>query len=789
MSYNHAMQRRAAGVCRRASAFWLVLVSAPAILLGRQFPAEARLLWERQSSHIAAFDQNGDSTDELLVYESDQYIVVRDQQLSVAGSSWNLDPGLRSVGRLGGNGVIVWAGARLNDSLFLVDLPRHRRLLLRNVPDTMAAPSWDVSVGTVALLDFDSDSDTEAVATVQAGFCRRPRSFVVLDWHSGRQEWTYETGPTVDLLLLRDVDGDGRLEILAGSAAPGNGNSANGTDDAHSYVFCLGSDGTKRWVRQVGEYGQAVRLVWLEADSGIGARLVAWESGCALDDAEPDSIFLLDPRDGSVLRTAQFGKWNRGCAALFGAERPFIALGNTDDTLRLLDSGLALVRKAALNSQGSVLLCSGSFTAPGRSEFCVATTDGRVRLYDASLRLLAETRTMNLTALVPIRFHGRNRLLAQSDLTGKTVWQLYDFAPVALLARRVPVLGVALAFLGLLVGFGAVLVGVRLRQTKDVKMVVRSLVGQAGLIELDSRGMLVRANPRGRELLAAAGVEPARGKKLDGTGAGAVLAELVQAAASDHAGAPGRETILSLGRSGSFIARASRVHRSIVLTIEETSAVDYVRRARAWIPAAQRLAHSIKSPLSTIQLAAEQMIADRKESARRIVEQSERVRKMADAIMRLTSLEKPNLVLQDLNGVVQRVVEAQGFALRPELRLELELASGLPLVRVDESQLGTALENVLDNAVEATNGTGAVRVTTRRPTEDGPVLLEVGDNGPGIAEEDRKRLFQQFFTRKPEGTGLGLMIVKKVVEDHGAEVEVESKHGKGTTVRLAFPVI
>jgi len=134
------------------------------------------------------------------------------------------------------------------------------------------------------------------------------------------------------------------------------------------------------------------------------------------------------------------------------------------------------------------------------------------------------------------------------------------------------------------------------------------------------------------------------------------------------------------------------------------------------------------------------------------------------------------------------VVDRLGLSLRPELRLKLKLEPDLPAVRIDESQLAFALENLLDNAIAAAGDRGEVTIATRR-AGPGRISLDVADNGPGIPEEDRKRLFEQFFTRKQEGTGLGLMIVKKVVEDHGAQVKVESVAGKGTRVTVTFATI
>jgi len=115
-----------------------------------------------------------------------------------------------------------------------------------------------------------------------------------------------------------------------------------------------------------------------------------------------------------------------------------------------------------------------------------------------------------------------------------------------------------------------------------------------------------------------------------------------------------------------------------------------------------------------------------------------------------------------------------------------EFDTDLPAVYVDAGKLKRALLNLFINARQAMPEGGTLTVRARKG-ETGEVVVEVQDTGCGIPEEDRPRIFQTFFSTKPEGTGLGLAVVKRTVEDFGGRVAFTSEVGRGTTFRISLP--
>jgi signal transduction histidine kinase len=141
-----------------------------------------------------------------------------------------------------------------------------------------------------------------------------------------------------------------------------------------------------------------------------------------------------------------------------------------------------------------------------------------------------------------------------------------------------------------------------------------------------------------------------------------------------------------------------------------------------------------------------------------------------------------------LNDVVRETLEL----LRPEIEnrgqlVEQKLARQLPSAVVDPVQIKQVLVNLVKNAMQAMTRRGVLTVQTG--AEAGGVWVSISDTGPGIPQERLNRVFDPFFTTKKQGSGLGLMIVHRIVRDHGGLMKLESNIGRGTTFRVWLPLV
>jgi two-component system, sporulation sensor kinase E len=146
----------------------------------------------------------------------------------------------------------------------------------------------------------------------------------------------------------------------------------------------------------------------------------------------------------------------------------------------------------------------------------------------------------------------------------------------------------------------------------------------------------------------------------------------------------------------------------------------------------------------------------------------------------------PDLAEINLADVVEEVLRFQERELADRgIEVEAVVSQGLPSIMADRNQLKQVLFNIIKNAMEAMRPGGVLRIKTR--ADDDNVYLLFGDNGSGIKQEDLVKLFQPYHTTKQGGHGLGLMIVQRIMREHGGQVGVESNPGKGTVVTLQFP--
>ena len=209
-----------------------------------------------------------------------------------------------------------------------------------------------------------------------------------------------------------------------------------------------------------------------------------------------------------------------------------------------------------------------------------------------------------------------------------------------------------------------------------------------------------------------------------------------------------------------------------------------------------QMAHDIKNPLAALLGAArllderdgEAPRADRAEFLRLVVDQAERIRAIVDKYDRIGRVE-PLATRVQINDVVRRVIAGQSVVAAEDVRVALDL-SDLPECDADADLVASALENVVRNALEAMPGGGDLRVATRveKPAAgDTAVVVHVEDTGEGMDARRAERAFDDFYTTKPSGSGLGLAFVRRVVLAHGGNVLLSSRPGEGTTVELRFP--
>jgi nitrogen fixation/metabolism regulation signal transduction histidine kinase len=252
---------------------------------------------------------------------------------------------------------------------------------------------------------------------------------------------------------------------------------------------------------------------------------------------------------------------------------------------------------------------------------------------------------------------------------------------------------------------------------------------------------------------------------------------------------PGRERGSERASITLLVRGASMPQGATLMVFDDITELVSAQRSEAWSEVARRLAHEIKNPLTPIQLSAErlqhklgpklegadQMMLGR--SVDTIVNQVQAMKTLVNEFRDYARLPAAHLIPIDLNALVAEVLGLYGAA-QEAGQLHADLAPALPAIVGDGTQLRQVIHNLVQNALDAVadQPDGRVRVCTEiARSEQGElraVRLQVIDNGPGFSDKVLKRAFEPYVTTKSKGTGLGLAVVKKIADEHGARVRI-----------------
>ena len=254
-------------------------------------------------------------------------------------------------------------------------------------------------------------------------------------------------------------------------------------------------------------------------------------------------------------------------------------------------------------------------------------------------------------------------------------------------------------------------------------------------------------------------------------------------------------------RALTIVARGAELPGNArLLVFDDISEIVSAQRAQAWGEVARRLAHEIKNPLTPIQLSAERLamklegkleLVDQAlldKSVKTIVDQVDAMKRLVNEFRDFGRLPAAELRPLDLNALVQDVLQLyESDSSQPALKLELD--ARCPPVRGDAQQLRQVIHNLLQNAQDASESNAALGADARpivlrtqwRPASS-RVRLSVLDHGSGFADPILKRAFEPYVTTKAKGTGLGLAVVKKIADEHGARVELSNRLEDGKVV-------
>ncbi|MEO0372344.1 MAG: ATP-binding protein, partial [Pseudomonadota bacterium] len=298
------------------------------------------------------------------------------------------------------------------------------------------------------------------------------------------------------------------------------------------------------------------------------------------------------------------------------------------------------------------------------------------------------------------------------------------------------------------------------------------------------------------------------------------FAGLFEKLQSTHSGFVQEEIKVSRGgRQENLLVRMSTRSRGddasegYVVAFDDVTDLVTAQRMAAWGDVARRIAHEIKNPLTPIKLSAErikrkfgrQLEEGEAEALEQltdvVVRQTDDLRRIVDEFSKFARMPEPQTRHEDLSNLLKEAVVLQEAG-QPEVRFVTDLHGQKIWAEVDATMISQALTNLIKNAgeaIESLQEKGApdghqpqVQVTSR--VEESAAVIEISDNGIGLPE-DRSRLFEPYVTTREKGTGLGLPIVKKIIEEHGGTLSLEDADAfdegahKGAKAVIRLPIL
>jgi len=342
------------------------------------------------------------------------------------------------------------------------------------------------------------------------------------------------------------------------------------------------------------------------------------------------------------------------------------------------------------------------------------------------------------------------------------------------------------------------------QRKKYMEIVLKNVA--AGVISIDEKGDVTTTNTSAEQMLEIRGEDVLEKKFSEVLPKEYVgqLERLLEELKSSRKDSIERQVIVNLeGKSLSLLINLTTLRDEegkslgVVAVFDDLTQLIKAQRMAAWREVARRIAHEIKNPLTPIQLSAQRLrkryleklqpdgtVFD--ECTRMIVKQVEELKGMVNEFSNFARMPASHPTSNHLNEIIQEtLVLFQGI--QREVQFEF-IPNDLPVLNVDRDQMKRVMINLVKNSLAAIENGGKIRIQTSYDPKLQTVRLEVSDDGRGIPEEDKERLFEPYFSTKKSGMGLGLTIVNAIISDHNGYIRVRDNKPKGTTFLIELPV-
>jgi len=682
---------------------------------------------------------------------------------------------------------------------------------------------WDCNVIFWGYYDLNGDDFKDLIFATITGYAHYPRGIYAYDLKNKNYLFKVSTGGPpfgnfnfTQLVSYQythffynefiDINKDNKPDLIFATSAPKNGVIGSGMSDDQIWIFRLDKQGNFLWKKALCEEDNKVTRwnLYPLKRSGQGDYLFV-----ELQYEEPyrnAQIFIFEGENGESLDSIQVGAT---LLSTYVADLDFdgnseIILFFSDGKIKLYNN--LLEEKISVKYEGNYFypILHTDLLETGTMQLMMLDSKQRLLILDNELKPIAYG--LAFLGKVQLRHKSHNRkpeIVYTKDGRHNRSYQL-----VKTEKKLITLYLVLFSFIVILtIVFLKIFIDYILFMKQIVVNVLK--IGNTGMIFINSTGRIKSMNENSKKLLflKKTNIKNKNFSEIFNSSDLIQLRELIEYTFQRK-----EKSITELSLSGEMetkhleislhpIVLLFKKYKGVLVLIRDVSKIIQLERMKNWASLVRKITHDIRSPLAVILLSIQKLQYRYKELkfpeekefdgyVNNACEETIRIQDLTKSFLKFTNLEQPNLEPVKINKLMEQLLIDFSGHLDGKIKLEKRFDSDLQFALADEIQLNIAFRNIIDNALHAMKGSGDLQINIQQienVSNENFILIEIIDNGQGIDAENILKIFEPYFTTREEGTGFGLTITKKIVEDHHGTIDVKSTLNIGTTISIQIP--
>ena len=700
------------------------------------------------------------------------------------------------------------------DSVFLdiieykEEFPRHK-YFITSKPDSVTRELWDVDIYPIGLKNINNEKHIYFYILGQ--YCHYPRNVYDYNISKRRIENVFVTNAWFLQAFFFDITNDGTDELIISTYAAGNISDDKKFSDQNAYLFILDLN-LKLIFDPIVSYRSAAGILINKVTYDFNNYIIFTKMRST--STFQSNINLLDKYGKIINSNTIYGKSYFSIISNQLNKKKSILFFLLDNTIYRLNNNLVPIKKTLLPKQMGLLKII-SFNDDFDNVVLTMAIKQPYELiaYSKDLKKIGELKATNQIKRSDFRYTITEKLVGQEKNT--KYFHFNGFKKNFLLSikenphhRFLYLYFLLTFFIIFLLVIGTHQIGKRI--SLYLNYFIHSLRDSStGILVVNGLGKIIYKNFRLHEILSVGNINDKNTDYKTLLSPYKELIDIIDSAIKNDKKITqkftipkGDEIINGEIRVIPFVS-FFRMTYAYTIEISDFSKMLLSDRMKSWSSTAQKIAHDIKTPLSTIQLnlKAIQRRMEKEdvpnqekynEDISRIRDELERIKTLSKNFLKFANLDKPDYKKVNIKELIKNSFKQFDNYTNENIHIEFDFDEDAKYVKADPNQLEQLFHILIENSIDSMKGKGTIKVSCTlihdlENTNIKWVEIEFSDNGCGISEENLSKVFEPYFTTKVDGTGFGLALAHKIIKDHNGKINIYSKENIGTTIRILLP--